>query len=81
MNPTAVENVMRIVGQRRGTAKERKAAAEAVHEARVLAAVRLGGLPNEVDDVLHALEMAYWKLADEAAPKKKPTVTRPRGKR
>lgn len=75
----AVENVMRIVGQRRGTAKERKAAAEAVHEARVLAAVRLGGLPNDVDDVLHALEMAYWKLADEAKPPtKKP---RRKGKR
>jgi hypothetical protein len=49
------------------------AAAQAVHESRLVAMGKLRTIPGvqqAVDDALHELEHRYWKLADELDAKR-----------
>lgn len=82
--------VVKTIATQAATAAQASASARAVFEARVIVSLVLGRTDERVDDKLHALEMAYWRRADElgraaasrtrSAPTKRSTgATRGRG--
>lgn len=76
------EAVASMIVSRVKTVSAATSAAEAVHECRVIAGAVLGiraRLFIEIDDKLYALEMAYWKRADEI--RRKPKSGGKRGRR
>lgn len=57
-----------------GSTAQAVAAAQAVHESRLVAMLKLKTVPGvqqAVDDALYELEHRYWKLADELDRKRK----------